>query len=257
MGKKKRNKWRTYELLVYKYFCNKLEGTWEVTYDIKIKGESESKRQIDILLSQKTTNKKIIIDCKNYNSKISIKDVESVIGMMGDLKAEKGIMVSLKGFQKGAKNRAKKFEGMKLILLSLRDLFPYRFYNDTDYVIPCPNCDGTKDIWTGKKTHSEIYINSSDVVYMNDTEEFIKVDVAFCNSCMHQIFICTECKTKIALAFDDLRKHSIKYCKCGVGYSFYLYKDEYDEEAITYSYYDKDKTPLLSENNLMSMESRW
>lgn len=48
----------------------------------------------------------IVVDGKYFNEKIDVKEVESFIGMLEDIGAHKGLLISQKGFTQAAKNRA-------------------------------------------------------------------------------------------------------------------------------------------------------
>lgn len=250
-------KWRTYEWLVYNYFCKLYEGNWKVEYDVKIVGKSGILRQVDILLSESNFKLIVAIDCKCYKKSLDIKEVETFIGMLYDLQASKGILVTLKGYSAGALKRAKEYGRLDLLALSIEDLFSYRFYNNKMIDISCPICDGLKDIFTNRTIHSAVSTMEYDIVYRHDMNSFVKVNTAFCTNCVSQIFHCTQCNITIGISVDDIRKNVIKRCKCGIGYSFYEIEDEFGQKGTCYSYYDINGEDLLSENNLMCMDNNW
>jgi len=84
----------------------------EVIKDAHIVGQySGVERQIDILIRHKrdsVPNSIIIFECKHYGTKINVKIVDSFIGCLADVGADRGIIVSEKGFTKAAINRAHK-----------------------------------------------------------------------------------------------------------------------------------------------------
>lgn len=69
---------------------------------------SKTKRQIDILIEGKIAgfDLRIIIDCKFFNKKVDVKDVESFLSFLQDLKASKGILITNNGYSEAAYNRA-------------------------------------------------------------------------------------------------------------------------------------------------------
>lgn len=252
MGKSK-NKWRTYEWLVYNYYCSvcqQYNNDWKVTYDRKLYGHSGRSRQIDILIESQSQDMRKVIDCKFYKSVINIKHVDTIIGMLDDLRANAGVIVAPLGFSGSAYNRAKDYGRLELITINFRDLFPYRFFNNNRIDVPCPNCYGTKSFFSESVCHAIVNMTAYDIVYREDEQKFSKVNVGFCNECMHQIFHCAECNTDVTINFDDIRRGIVKSCKCGIGYSFYFYEDEYGNEQITYSYFDGKGNELISENNI-------
>lgn len=81
----------------------------EIVQNAKIRGRySKVKRQIDILIEEYVAGNRvrIIFEAKYFNKKIDVKAVESCLGMLEDVEADKAIMVSSKGFTQAAYNRA-------------------------------------------------------------------------------------------------------------------------------------------------------
>lgn len=144
--------WSDYEKEVHKE-CHRAFYGANIEFNIHICGiHSRRKRQIDILIKD-IEGRLYIVDAKNYNKKIDIKTVESFIGMVKDVNAEYGIIVSEKGFTKSAINRAHYGEDkIEVDILSLNELkqfqatcaIPYMGHNGT--VVNAPFCwiiDGT------------------------------------------------------------------------------------------------------------------
>ncbi|SMN02552.1 hypothetical protein SPONN_1297 [uncultured Candidatus Thioglobus sp.] len=100
--------WKTYEKEIFTYFKEQYPDA-EITLDIKVIGlYSKVKRQIDILIEQYIAGNRIIIaiDGKYFNKKVDVKAVESYIGMLEDIGAHKGLLISKEGFTEAAYNRA-------------------------------------------------------------------------------------------------------------------------------------------------------
>ncbi|MBY6930896.1 restriction endonuclease [Clostridium botulinum] len=254
------SRWRTYEKLVYYYYCNfckQYSNEWEVTYDSKIRGHSGRSRQIDILMKSELQYIIKVIDCKCYKSVIDIKHVESIIGMLDDLRANAGVIVSPNGFSKTAYERAKDYGRLELVTLNLSELFPYRFYYNQRVDIRCPNCYGKKDVFSNDLSKSIVNITSYNIVYSEDKNKFVKINTGFCNECMNMIFHCGECNTDTCISVDDVSKKIIKRCKCGIGYSFYSFIDENGNEQITHGYFDENGNELLCESNIYYMYNKY
>lgn len=95
------------------------------------------KRQIDVLVrfvDNERVVSTMIVECKHYAQKINVKIVDSFIGCLEDVGADKGVIVSEKGFTKAAINRAHKGkEDIEVDIMSLGELqqfqaigaFPY------------------------------------------------------------------------------------------------------------------------------------
>ena len=110
MERKVQNKdWKLYEETILQHFQ-------EVYPDCKVEGNqkiiginSKIKRQVDVLITGETAGYliKVVIDCKHFSKKIDVKIVESFIGMLADLRASKGVIITNIGYTKGAIERAK------------------------------------------------------------------------------------------------------------------------------------------------------
>ncbi|SEP06022.1 restriction endonuclease [Mucilaginibacter sp. OK283] len=105
----------------------------QVVKDVKIRGRhSKRSRQIDIMITETVGGKeiKIAVDCKYYNKKADIKKVESFIGMLDDIGADKGLMISEKGYTESALQRAyNNPQHLELDIYSLED-FKDRFHGE-------------------------------------------------------------------------------------------------------------------------------
>lgn len=100
--------WKKYEKEIYEHFLSQYPDA-EITLDArKIGLYSKVERQIDILVEQYIAGNRlsIALDGKYYNKKVDVKAVESFIGMLEDIGAHKGLLISNKGFTEGAYNRA-------------------------------------------------------------------------------------------------------------------------------------------------------
>lgn len=99
--------WRDYENYIYEEICFKLPGA-TVTKNAKVAGKtSKIVREVDVCVVEKFGTDKIIsaIDCKYYNKKVSIKTVESAIGMAEDIGCDRFIIVTNKGYTDAAYER--------------------------------------------------------------------------------------------------------------------------------------------------------
>jgi restriction endonuclease len=84
-----------------------------VQHNVKLDGvDSETKRQIDVLVEQNVGQYKIriVIDCKDYSRPVDVKGVEEFQGLIQDVRAHKGALVCPVGFTKSALKRAKKLQ---------------------------------------------------------------------------------------------------------------------------------------------------
>lgn len=101
-------KWKRFEDLAA-HIQQSLSPEAAVTQNEHIFGKrSKRQRQIDITVRKKVGQYDllIVIDCKDYKRPVDVKDVESFIGLTKDVGANKGAIISSKGFTKSAHNRA-------------------------------------------------------------------------------------------------------------------------------------------------------
>ncbi len=109
-----------YELLtmeIYKTLLEEEGVTVDVQHNVVIKGKAFS-HQIDVYWEYKIAGvtHKVAIECKNYNSNVSVAKVRDFYGVLADVGNTNGIMVSKKGFQKGGKKFAEHY-GINLMEL--------------------------------------------------------------------------------------------------------------------------------------------
>ncbi len=105
-----------------------LEADHDITVDC-VYGSTSRKRQFDgykqIVYNAILDPIKIGIECKNYNSRIPIEKVEAFKTKLKRCQMDKGIMVSFKGFQRGAIEEAK---------ISNIDLIEFRRCTRDDFI---------------------------------------------------------------------------------------------------------------------------
>lgn len=125
--------WKEYEKEVLSE-CQRVFLNSVISYNVYIKGlYSKRMRQIDIMIKD-DRNTIYIIDAKKYNVKIDVKSVESFIGMIKDVGANYGIIVSEKGFTKAAINRAHLGEdNIEVEILSLNELKMFQAEGSISY----------------------------------------------------------------------------------------------------------------------------
>jgi len=103
--------WQDYEEAVFQE-CERVYRfhNAEIVKNAHIEGRySGVNRQIDVLVRLCEGGKvisTILVECKHYKQKINVKIVESFIGCLEDVGADKGIIVSENGFSRAAINRA-------------------------------------------------------------------------------------------------------------------------------------------------------
>ncbi|WP_052448000.1 restriction endonuclease [Vibrio rotiferianus] len=98
----------------------------EVQHNVRILGKSGCKHQIDVYWEFSLMGElhRVAIECKNYNSDVSIGKVRDFFAVLHDIGNIKGIFVTKKSYQKGAKEFADYYG------ISLKEM---RYPNEADW----------------------------------------------------------------------------------------------------------------------------
>jgi hypothetical protein len=112
-------KWQRFESLVYEIQKDFAGTGATVKHKDHIVGvDSGVEREIDISIRQQVAQFPIlvVIDCKDYADPVDVKGIEEFAGLVEDVRANKGVMVSSNGFTPAAINVAKN-KGIDTLLL--------------------------------------------------------------------------------------------------------------------------------------------
>lgn len=131
--------WKEFEEEVF-LECERVfnsQGTEVIKNEYVVGRYSGVQRQIDVIIRQHNDGEDIntcVVECKHYAKKINVKIVDSFIGCLEDVGANKGILVSEKGFTKAAINRAHKGkENIEVDILNLGELQRFQGYGAITY----------------------------------------------------------------------------------------------------------------------------
>jgi len=121
--------WEVYERLVARMIADQLETDLCVTPNAHIVGRITGvRRQIDVLVDTRhdtDNSRRVIVDAKKRSRKIDVKDVEAFRGMMEDVGATHGYLVSPSGQTKAAEKRAQASVSIRIVPLDrLEDFDP-------------------------------------------------------------------------------------------------------------------------------------
>lgn len=109
-----------YEKLIQEIYQELLKEqglTTQVKHDVKLQGKSAT-HQIDVYWEYTFggVNHRVAIECKNYNTELSIAKVRDFYGVLSDIGSINGILVTKVGYQKGAKKFAE-YYGINLVVI--------------------------------------------------------------------------------------------------------------------------------------------
>lgn len=100
--------WKKYEeRILEEYLYSYPDAT--IHHDHRLKGSySKRNRQIDILIEGRIAGDtfRIVVDCKRFNKKVDVRDIDLFIGFLKDVRADKGILITTKGYTPAAEQRA-------------------------------------------------------------------------------------------------------------------------------------------------------
>lgn len=100
--------WRDYEKEIHEQF-QEMYPDAEITHNTTLPGRySKIDRQIDVLIEDYVAGDRIriMVDGKYFSENIDVKEVECFIGMMQDVAADKGLLITQKGYSPAAIKRA-------------------------------------------------------------------------------------------------------------------------------------------------------
>ncbi len=96
--------WREYEKIITEELQLRYPEN-QTTWNVHLLGNlSGVKRQIDILIEAEIGGNKFltVVDAKMYNKPIDVKDVEEFLGLVKDVGAHRGLMVTTIGYSTAA-----------------------------------------------------------------------------------------------------------------------------------------------------------
>lgn len=95
----------------------------------RMHGRAGGMRQIDVLIRERVAGRtvNIVVDGKCFSRKVDVGVVESFAGLVRDVRADKGVIVTNVGYTDGALKRAQSEQGMELDILPTDPIEPGKF----------------------------------------------------------------------------------------------------------------------------------
>lgn len=116
--------WKEYEKKVLDYFTTRFPDC-KIDKNVKLQGNrSKTPREIDILLTTTVFGcaMQLVIECKNWNTKLDVADIGAFIDKLNDVGISKGIMISKLGYSEGAYQRARSEINVQLQVLNFENI---------------------------------------------------------------------------------------------------------------------------------------
>ena len=122
-------KWKDYEQEIFREF-RMLFPEAQVLLNQRMEGRSGARRQIDVLIRDRVAGRtiNIVADGKFFARKVDVGEVESFIGLLRDVGADKGVLVTNVGYTNGALKRAhSEGQSIELDILTTNPINPWMF----------------------------------------------------------------------------------------------------------------------------------
>lgn len=219
--------WQIYERMVARLAADQLATDLCVTPNARMKGRiSGISRQIDVLIDARhdTDNtRRIIVDAKKRRRKIDVTDVEAFQGLMNDVDATHGYLVSPAGHTKAAEKRAQELVSIRIVPLDRLENFDPSTW---------PQCR------TGRCPHGRIFWDGYPELSLRmhprnqpdklETVRFIHY-VGKCDRCGAFHVYCMTCDDLLHIPEGD-ENDSGHQCRCKPSW-FWLASVEEDEDG--------------------------
>lgn len=192
--------WELYERLVARMVADQLETDLCVTPNAHIVGRITGiRRQIDVLIEARhdtDNSRRIIVDAKTKSRRIDVKDVESFRGLMEDVGATHGYLVSPSGYTKAAEKRAQAAVSIRILPLNRLENF------DPSTWPRCQRtgCERGRVFWNGYPELTTVLrpLHSSETTYVRSVHY-----VGKCDRCGRFHVWCLTCNDILAPPEDD------------------------------------------------------
>jgi hypothetical protein len=219
--------WEVYERLVARMIADQLSTDYCVTPNAHVIGViSERSRQIDVLIDsrhQSDASRRIIVDAKRRTRKVDVSDVEAFLGLMNDVTATHGYLVSPAGYTKAAERRAQESVSLRILPLDRLEHFdPSTWLACTD-----PRCSRGLIFWDGYPK-LEVTLKSLSVDRKTKHLSFVHY-VGKCDRCGRFHVMCVTCGDLISPRNDDPEDVGHR-CRCKMPW-FWITSIERDEEG--------------------------
>jgi hypothetical protein len=219
--------WELYERMVARLVADQLTTDLCVTPNARLKGRiSGRSRQIDVLIDARhdTDNtRRIVVDAKKRHRKIDVTDVEALQGLMMDVEATHGYLVSPAGHTKAAEKRAQEAVSIRIVPLDRLENF------DPSSWPRClvPGCVHGRIFWDGYPEFSLRGISAGQSSELR-TLRFIHY-VGKCDRCGGFHIHCVTCDDLLHIPATD-QEDIGHQCRCKLPW-FWLGSIEEDDEG--------------------------
>lgn len=182
--KRKKPRWTVYEQQVFEEFKRHFPAA-KVRKNVHAMGRfSKRKRQIDILVIEKTPAGilKTVVDTKLFKRKVDVKGVDEFAGFVADVGAQRGMLITEKGYTKAALRRAFYDPGdLEFDILNFSALQQFQGFGAIPYagnnafVVPAP-FGWVIDATQGEEYLAAMYQRGLDAETAKKKKEFLYIN---------------------------------------------------------------------------------
>lgn len=206
---------KDYEAGVAEILAERFAGKATIEQDARLPSRSGGRpRQIDILVRiplPGMNEQLMVVDCKRYGKKVDKKDVEMFIGMVEDVGAPLGLLVTTNGYTKGAVARAKAERGIHVEVIPLDELWQWN--------PPLLDCEVCALAVPEESMPGMAYIDQLADIETEDGDS-LEVTVGYCEKCATLYLQCPNCDTTNTV-YESRTGEWIE-CDGGCGLEYYL-----------------------------------
>lgn len=192
--------WELYERLVARMVADQLETDLCVTPNARILGRITGvRRQIDVLIETRhdtDNSRRVIVDAKKRSRKIDVKDVESFMGLMEDVGATHGYLVSPVGYTKAAEKRAQAAVSIRILPLDRLENFDPSTWPRCQRM----GCERGRVFWNGYPELTMVLqpLDASEATHVRSVHY-----VGKCDRCGRFHVWCLACNDMLSPSEDD------------------------------------------------------
>jgi hypothetical protein len=192
--------WELYERLVARLVADQLETDLCVTPNAHVVGRITGvRRQIDVLIEPRhdtDNSRRLIVDAKKRSRKIDVKEVESFRGLMEDVGATHGYLVSPVGYTKAAEKRAQAAVSIRILPLDRLENFDPSTWPRCQKM----GCARGRVFWNGYPELTMVLqpLHASEPMYVRSVHY-----VGKCDRCGRFHVWCLTCGDMLAPTEDD------------------------------------------------------
>jgi hypothetical protein len=226
--KEARPDWEVYERMIARLIVDQSATDICVTPNAKVKGKiSRTSRQIDVLIDARhdTDNtRRLIVDAKHRRRKADVKDIEELLGLVNDVGATHGYLVTSSGYTKAAERRAQMSVSIRIVPIDRLE----NFDPSTWPKCKSPRCKNGRIFWDG---YPELSLKLLPVNASAETKLHTVAYVHYVGKCDRCGFFhvwCTTCDDTLLVPHDNEEDHGHQ-CRCRLPW-FWLASVEEDEE---------------------------